>query len=410
MPATEWHSTPSAARGAAPFAILVAAVVLSGDVSPLVGPYLVHVSSVTFYPADLGSLIALLLLWHERRLRVPTPMRLFGATLVACTVWGLATYPAQAALNGVRAWWWLAIAVIVGSSCRPSGRLLVTALATVEGLGLYGLAKHGVQSADSGFYLNGRFITLLPLTETGAFLLLILAIMLAAEQRMSPRVQRTLIAIAAVLVVLAQQRTVWVAAIVTVPLLTLRWIRRTHGYRPEAAYTAIGAGALASPIAVWLLTHSDSIEGSVQNQGTLRWRLDSWRATVELIHGKVWVIGNAAGSAPLRSVAGVLTDVEPHNLYVEVVYQFGLLGFIGLIVLLIAGWRTARVSHTWTLPALVLASLMSGITYGPSVVVGLALGAALIPWGEGASRTMVERQEFDRRNVPEPAVGILSPL
>lgn len=385
-------------RTDAPFAVLLVAATASGYISPLVGPYTLQLGSLTLYALDIGCLVALMLMAHERQLRLPRPMSLLFVSLVFCTVWGLATYPTQEALNSVRTWWWFAVAIVVGACCKPSSRLVVFALAAVEVVTLYGLAKQGIHGAADLRQVNGEFVTLRPLTETGALLVLMLGIMLVAEELESRRVRASLLGLAAILLVVAEQRTVWVAGAAVAPVLALRWIRRTHLRNPQAGYAAVGIAALAMPVVVWLLTQSRSIVGSAQSQGTLRWRFESWRSVLNLMHGKAWLIGHPAGVSPLRFVGGILTDVEAHNLYVGVIYRLGLVGFVGLAMLGVAAWRRTRLRSEKIASALLIAAFVSGLTYGPTIVVGLAIGI-LLPVAQG------ERVRHARQTTPFPYPG-----
>lgn len=360
-----------------PLALLLAGLLASGLISPLIGSHPVRLGHVALYPTDLGCLAAVAVLAFRQQLRIPKGVRLLLALLVAHTVWGLASAPAQTALNGARGWWWLVIALIVAASSLHFTRVFVVALIVLEAVAIIGMFRFGFHNANTLRVIDGEFVSVRPLTEEGALLMLLLGVFLWFERWPWPRLKAPSLTVAVVLLVLVQQRTVWVAALAIVPIMYVRWLRRTHARQPEVGYAVAGLGCLVLPVAAWFIIHSASLSASATSQRTLHWRFASWRAIIDLMTPQSWLIGHPSSAPFTRFVLGVETSVQPHNLCLETVFRFGLLGVVALVLLGVAVFHAARLDRTAAGLAITAACGIAGLTYGPTLTVGLMLGVVL---------------------------------
>lgn len=359
-----------------PFALLLAGLLASNVTSPLFGTNSLHLGAVQLFPVDVALAAGLAIAGYRRSLRVPPCLAPLLGLLALNTVWGLHAFSSQVALNGARSWWWLAGAVVVAASSQVPLRVLVLGLVGVEALALASLARYGIQGATAGRVVDGEFFTLRPLTEAGALLLLQLLVLLLPAWWRSSAGKWLLLLCACVLIVVVQQRTTWLAALAVGPVVVARWLRDTGRQRNELRFASLGVICLVAPVLTWFVTHSHTIAGSASDSGTWRWRVASWRGTLDQMSAQAWVVGHPAGAAPSRYIAGVLENVQPHNLFVEASFRFGVLGLAALLA--IGAGVIRRGSMDWLVMYGILASsAVAALTYGPSPVVGASLGLIL---------------------------------
>lgn len=374
-------------------AVLVAGFLASGQAVPIAHPPSFHLGPVTMKPNDLALLIVLTAYALQRALpgrdtaRTPRPLLVLLGLLAVHTLRGVHAYGFQAALNQSRGWWWLLGATIYASTLRWDKQLVRVLAASGVALiatAVYGFATYGLSSADTVRYVDGEALTLRPLTAEGALFLLQLAAVLTFVQ-WRPRLVRAgfLLAVWPVLV-LVQQRTVWIAALAIVPWLALQWLRRTHRVSAERGYAAFAAALFALPLVVWLVVRSHTLASSAAatqaGHSTWQWRLESWRALLGDLPFTGWLIGEPAGAGFARYIPGVgIATVQPHNLYVEALLRFGLPGLVAIVVLWLVVLR--RVHDAKRLPwprwvgyALVASEAIFAISYGPGMTEGIWLG------------------------------------
>jgi hypothetical protein len=128
-----------------------------------------------------------------------------------------------------------------------------------------------------------------------------------------------------------------------------------------------------------------SFRESTQNMGTFDWRLESWRLLLaENGTGGnfVKIFGHPFGSGYGRLLYGNIVDISPHNYFVQVYWDLGLLGFsmiFGIYFLLVKYFYTTRYQSGFQSLALILliGQLVFFIPYSPNFEQGLFLGLAL---------------------------------
>jgi O-antigen ligase len=372
-------------------AVLLGAFVVSGFAFPLAHPPRIRVGSLTLYSLDLATLVVLTAL-GLRAARgaslggVPRSLWLLAGLLAASTAHGIHTFGLQAAANGSRAWWWLVASALYGAAVPwddALSRVLQIFGVILIAIAGWGAFKYGVNSSADLRLVNGESLTLRPLTSGGA--LLLLQIVLVAGWRAWP-LKKSFLLLAIVSLVAVQQRTVWIAGAVVLPILAVRWLANEKRFRPERAYAAIGLALLLLPVVVAGLTRSHTLAVSVHtaqgSHSTLHWRLASWGATLHLLRPVDWLLGLPAGAPLTRTFLGQVSNAEPHNLYVEAVARLGFLGLAAVVCIGLAAVRGIRRAPVapwprWVGYTMVMSAAIYGVSYGPSVAAGVTLGLVL---------------------------------
>jgi O-antigen ligase len=163
-------------------------------------------------------------------------------------------------------------------------------------------------------------------------------------------------------VILAGLVLLWIAA-------NLRW----KGFVGAIVLVAVGFGVLYQASASFHARMDQTLSEAAQWQpdvatGTsVGQRLEFYHNTLEIVK-QHWLLGVGTGgfaTAYEAQVAGTKMEPthNPHNLYLLVLVQFGLLGIVALAVLLVTAWRCAS-----RLPSRMDATLAYG------VIITLALG------------------------------------
>lgn len=246
-----------------------------------------------------------------------------------------------------------------------------------------GIARKGFGSNMDAVIVNGEVVRARPLTAAVALLLLIAMIVVLLE---GPKLNLSKLLLAswlAVSVVLAQHRSVWVAAAVA-GFLVVRALVSTSRQRLVAG-TLAGLGAAAVGLTVAAVVRSQQqLSVSASSTSTLEWRVDNW--TEKLTTGRStiqWVTGSVFGPTPLSDPqANVRFTMSSHSIYVETIATLGVLGLLLLVLVVIGSIRGSNMH----MPARVI--MLSLLAYGlfyqwPAfawVVVGLAASRASGGW------------------------------
>jgi hypothetical protein len=194
---------------------------------------------------------------------------------------------------------------------------------------------------------------------------------------------------------LSEQRTVWVAAVASIATLyffsTRVGARRTR--RTLSAMVAVGGAAVALALASGSSGVDKSITtaygSSLSRQGTFSWRIAGW---TQLIHRQVAepfgniLLGNPAGTGFLRVVNGGTVSVAPHSEYVTLFVTVGLLSLTVLVVAygsrlrqlarIARGARTDLALGALVMLTVLIAELVYFSTYSLGFSGGLLFGVA----------------------------------
>jgi O-Antigen ligase len=187
-------------------------------------------------------------------------------------------------------------------------------------------------------------------------------------------------------VMLLDRRTVWLAVIAGVAVLTVH--DRKLGRR------TLVMGAAAAIVTVWVFvafsgsgSQQEPLARSASSTTTLDWRVEGWS---ELFGSwskdrANWLIGQPFGSGFEREVEQSDVSSHPHNFYIETMLRTGLIGVLALVVLMAgtlrALWRIpdrdGGLLGAGVFPALLIMQLVWFITWVPGTEQGIITGLAL---------------------------------
>jgi O-antigen ligase len=189
-------------------------------------------------------------------------------------------------------------------------------------------------------------------------------------------------------VMLLDRRTVWVAMLVGVVVLTLR--NRRFGRKALAMLA--GAAVVTALVFVTFPgsgSNQEPLARSATSDGTLAWRVEGWSELVSSWSENPanWLIGQPFGSGFERRVEGSDVVSHPHNFYIETMLRTGFVGLLALLALTVgllrALWRLGRTRPDGrllgldVLPALVAMQLVWFVTWVPGPEQGIVTGLAL---------------------------------
>lgn len=205
-----------------------------------------------------------------------------------------------------------------------------------------GIALHGFGSSSDTVLVDGEFLNSRPLSASVALLMLVGLVILWFSPA-KPSVYRWLgIGWLFLSVVLAQHRSVWVAALLFVGLATYSVIRRSERRlltaTAGAALVTIGLVAVAATMRT-----QQQLSSSASNTDTFEWRIDNW--TEKLTTARPpweWLVGSTFGPTYLTDPAsdGVRFKLEAHNMVVDMITWIGLVGLLLIIVVVVSTLRT----------------------------------------------------------------------
>lgn len=255
---------------------------------------------------------------------------------------------------------------------------LLTALA------LYHAVRYGVGSASSAFIeVDGVAQSNRVLTQLQALILGAAGLFAFHEwQSLRRRLSWVDACVFLAVVVISQQRTVWVATVVGLGLLALKSGQRGRGLLVALlALLAIGAALLST--SAWGANLLDALGTSIADQGTYEGRLASWPQLIEasLRAGDFAVLfGQPMGAGFVRvEPNGLIATWSPHNWYLLLFLRTGL---IGLFLYLSAIGVAVLGSMRRTVNPLSLAVLAQFVifcwSYGYSWVSALPVGWAVV--------------------------------
>lgn len=190
----------------------------------------------------------------------------------------------------------------------------------------------------------------------------------------------------ALMVVLLNRRTVWLALLAGLGLVMLR--DRALGRR----LVALSLAATAVTAVVLVSLPSDAVEEPLvkgtTDTGTLLWRVEGWAGLIESGPStpSEWLAGQPFGSGFEREVSNRTLESNPHSYYLETFLRLGLVGSLALIALYV--WvarpllqsRPGLVDHylgSDTLLVVLASHLVWFATWSPGYEQGVLLGLAM---------------------------------
>lgn len=377
---------------------------------------LLHVG-IALYPGDLMSLVLtpvtigrMLLL--QRRARLPAGWWVFVLAILISLGTGLASFGTAAGVQA-RDYYYFMIVVLYVATFEASERALST---VVRGMAWLALALITLAVYRWVVYYT-------PITELlprggvynvdgpirviwSADAMLIGSVTIAAlfHARFLPMLLRLrpLLPLLVGVVLVLQHRSVWVAVLAGV-VASVFVAGRAKTMIQQAALFAVMLALVLAPLALSGGELGGQIGQSatraLQGQDTTSDRLQGWTAMIEKWRDagpRSIVIGNSFGSDNSRYVLGSEGErrritYTAHNMYVQTLFNTGLLGLLGFVAalaaVLIRLFRAARrADSAWPARLLFVLNamlMMYLIPYGLSYVQGLVFGAGLV-WAAAA--------------------------
>ena len=391
------------------FALLLILVCVLIPNSPVLhsNPHL-ETAGFHIYPLDLVvvtfGVVAAFRQLHRARWTAPA----VAMTVISIlTFSGVLTWVLQVGVqSGVNYWrdWLTALAVFWWAFTLPqrwSWRLLqpfVWVGVAAGALQLYGFWKNGFGSATVRIQLDdGTIVASRPIGATIALIMLVGFIVVMAEPRRWSALRVSIATFLGLSVLIAQHRSVWVAAIAV-----LVWGIWRYSRRPNSQPILLGASiAIAAPltiVAVQILATSQQLSASATDTSTLTWRIDQWTGRLGIARSfGEWLFGASTG--PNSVTSDPRFQVQAHNMYVNTISTIGIVGFIALIALILTLLRGAHRSVQDINVAMV------------ACVLGLAAFGLFYAWPEwtfllvGIGATLTLPSSNDESAPPEAAIA-----
>ena len=375
---------------------LVAAFVTTQGIVPSLNIQATQ-GGITLYALDVvaGLMLAIGVSRLVTRASPPSillPLAALSALFMIHVAWGIATFGLQVAVNGSRSWLYLLGPLVYASFARPrwtrssfvplivgAGALAVFALAQI--------ARHGLYGANEFIEIRGELIDARPVTASGALLIVQCVLIAAAGRFVRSTIWWLGIASLGVAAILLQHRTVWIIALVLAAIAYVRWARVAIIVNERAAAGAAAAILLVAPVVITLVASSGAFQESVRSatgeNSTLDWRTKSWRSLVESRSSEELLVGLPAGTSLERRIGNQIATQSPHNVYVDSLLSFGLLGpliMAWLWILILRSRRNAAAVlgvSSVAVALIVVSQALFGITNMLGPLQGLLLGMLL---------------------------------
>lgn len=325
--------------------MLLAAFESTRDFAPSLG---MTFSGISVYPEDLitvvGAGAALNRIGQWRFRSVTRAAILVFATIVGLGVisWIL-TYGIQMGFNSWRGQM-LIVALLAYTSTRPRAwswndlrgvivaSAIVVALASLVSILLYGFGSSSSVVEVRGAMEGGR-----PISGSGSLMILIglWVIVFSAGKWSANRVLLVLFLGSTVL--LAQNRSVWVAAIFGVVVWWLAPRIRSHGA------SSGGRDSFTRTLVIFFVAMATALVGSfvtslgqsARDSVTWQWRVSRWTDSMSIPRSWLeWLVGSSFGPTPASTPT--LFSTSAHSLYVDSTEMLGFVGLVTILYLLIA--------------------------------------------------------------------------
>ena len=350
------------------------------------------------------------------------PLLSLSALLLLHVAWGAATIGLQAAVTVARPWLYVVGPLVYAAQAVPrwtreSFRPLIFGAIVLSGYVVVWIAQNGLRGANTYIEQGGDLLESRALTGVGVLFVLFCVMIAVSGHFVRSAPWWWTIALMGGAVVLAQYRTVWIVAALSIAVAYVHWARRAIFSNEEAALGAASAILLALPFAAALAVSSTafgySARTSVGANTTLTWRFESWRGALESHHSiQDLLLGLPAGTEIAREIGGVVTTHSVHSLYLDALFFFGMAGvlcllYIGLQIVRFRHAASAALGISPTIVALVVVgTAIFGLTTMLGAVEGLLLGMLL----QGASLGMrAPAPSMARHVVATRGSGVPSP-
>ncbi|CAB4530043.1 unannotated protein [freshwater metagenome] len=202
------------------------------------------------------------------------------------------------------------------------------------------------------------------------------------------------------IVLLSQQRTVWIATLLA--LFALWSVLAPSGRMKQRVSVAVGAlvALLVALLTVLSTTQAGTaLQKTISEDKTLLWRVEGWNVLLsQQLHGPGLnlVLGNPAGKGAERRIAGQLIAVSAHSQWITEILAGGILAVIlfGLVTVVPLS-RTWRRDLRLRVPSPLLAVTVAAMTFTISYQLGPEQGVlfGLLGAGIGTHTTLVNQSK-----------------
>jgi hypothetical protein len=327
--------------------MLLTAFESTRDFTPTLG---MSVSGFSVYPEDLfmaigaGAALARIGQWRLRwitRMPVLVMAVLLGLGIITW-IWtfgiklGTNSWRDQMLIVSIllytttrpRAWFWKDLQVII---VMPA---IVVAVASLAGGMLHGFGSSSSAVEIGGLIEGGR-----PVSASGSLLMLVglWVTVLSVAKWSANRV--LVVLLMGSMVLLTQNRSVWIAAILGI---VVWWL--VPRIRPRG--TSGGLSGLSRTIVILIFATAVAFVGaslaalgqSASNNGTWLWRIARWTDSMNIARsGLQWLVGSAFGPTPASTPK--LFATTAHSVYVDSIEMTGFIGLAAVLFLVIAVGR-----------------------------------------------------------------------
>lgn len=266
---------------------------------------------------------------------------MIAAGLVSWTIFvGL-----QPAVNAWRPWTFAMAAALYAAASpslrEPDGlRPFLWAGLLASAMQVIGIALRGFGSNTDSVIVDGQLAGARPISAAVALVMLIgLTYLLLDSQPWTPRkaVVATWFGLS---IVVAQHRSVWVAAVVA-GLLIIRALVSRSRQRLVVGSLSVFAAVVITLVLSAIIRSQGALASSASNTETFDWRVENW--TEKLTDPRSffeWLFGATFGPTPVAQPdPDLVFNVSAHSIYVETVTVLGLVGLVLLVLVMISALR-----------------------------------------------------------------------
>lgn len=198
------------------------------------------------------------------------------------------------------------------------------------------------------------------LTNAGAFMILLALVQILAERPTSFTRETVFVVLAVAVIVLVQQRTIWVATTLAITLIIINHAKS----RITVGFSSLILIATIVYSSYYLFSAGQNISYSASNLGTLNWRIIRGLDSISIDRSIVeWIFGSSFSASPANPYFS--TQVYAHNALIDLIEWLGILGVVlhlGYVFALIKACRTSKTLGQ-TGRVITYASLVYAVTY-----------------------------------------------
>lgn len=375
---------------------LGAFVLFEATSPPVIQGLVFQQGSFSIYPLDLSAMALLTVgVWRLLANDISGPVRVALLTLVVSIVvhlaWGVVEFGVEQAIDYSRAWFAIASGIVFGATARNWDHRLPNAfIATgflLAVLSVIQITRTGLHSANTFIEVGGEYVDARPTIAIGVLVMLQAIIMLFGRGRLT-LASASLVILLAGGIALLQYRTVWIVSLVCALLGAVHLAMRYRRSNERAVYALTGVGLLILPMLLLALsqssTYRESAETAAGPTSTLAWRIEAWKTLLGR-HSSAFeiLVGTPSGTERRIVVDGRATNLSAHDMYVEALLLFGLVGLVALCALsayaVMSRNETAR-QLGLAAPAIVIllaSQALVAVMHIPNQVEGLLFGCLL---------------------------------